>query len=350
MKTPLWEASSGALMALLFPAAHVDRAFAYWDLYTFTTASGPVLRYAASPFDIAYGGNTWSSKQVRIDTEQAKANAHWKVGLDVDTWQAVFFPRLVDDETGATYPDVIGSIAWSAAVVGGALDAAVATVDRAYFPSPAISTGEGPFLLADGGGETILADGGGAIQADIGVVAWRAGAQTPTGVLRIFAGRVAEVDLGRSSAVISINSHLELLNISMPRNLWQAPCRHRLFDSGCTLIASSYAASGTCAAGSTRYVLVDSGLGAPSGSGTYTLGRVVMTSGNNSGFSRAVRSWDGTNWTLIAPLPFTVGAGDTFTAYPGCNKQFTTCEAFQGSNAFLNFGGAPYIPAPEAAA
>lgn len=39
--------------------------------------------------------------------------------------------------------------------------------------------------------------------------------------------------------------------------------------------------------------------------------------------------------------------GDAFTAYPGCDKQITTCDSKFNNKS--NFGGFPYIPAPETA-
>ena len=53
-----------------------------------------------------------------------------------------------------------------------------------------------------------------------------------------------------------------------------------------------------------------------------------------------------TTFTLIAPMPFPVLAGDTFTAYPGCDKKYSTCGTW-GNQA--NFGGQDQIPAPETA-
>lgn len=288
MKAPLYEVSAGATLALLFDAG---RQFAYFDLYTFTLTTGQVLRITTADQDIGYGGNTWSSKGVRVDTDKAKAVGHWKVGLDVDTWQVVLYPRAVDEITGATFPDTIGSQPWLAAVTAGALDAALATIDRAYFSLPL------------------------------------AGPLAPVGVLRIFAGRVAEVDLGRSGAVITINSHLELLNLSMPRNLYQAPCIHRLFDGGCGLNGASFAVAGTVQAGSSAGAIVTA-LGSPPGSGTFALGRLVFSSGANAGFGRAIRSWSGGVIGLLAPFYFPVAVGDAFTAYPGCDKQIATCEGF----------------------
>ena len=170
----------------------------------------------------------------------------------------------------------------------------------------------------------------------------------PVGVVNVFTGRVAEVDIGRTNAVISINSHLELLNVNMPRNLFQAGCRWQLFSPGCTLSASSFAVSGTVAANATGNTFT-SNISAPNGSGTYALGRVVFTSGQNAGFSRSVRSWvagsPGT-FTLIAPFPFPISSGDAFTAYPGCDKSFGACQSF---NNISHFGGTPFVPVPESA-
>ena len=291
MKTPLYEISTGATLALLFNAG---RQFAYFDLYTFTLTTGQVLRYTTADQDVGYGGNLWSSKTVRVDTDKAKAVGHWKVGLDVDTWQVVLYPRAVDEITGAAYPDTIGAQPWLAAVTAGALDAALATVDRAYFALP-LAGGFGPLA--------------------------------PVGVLRIFAGRVAEVDLGRSGAVLNINSHLELLNLSMPRNLYQAPCIHRLFDGGCGLNAASFAVAGIVQAGSSAGAIVTS-LANPPGSGTFALGRLLFTRGANAGYGRAIRSWSGGVIGLLAPFYFPVAVGDAFTAYPGCDKQIATCQGF----------------------
>lgn len=343
MKKPIFETSPGATLALLFSTGPSGRAFAYFDLYTITCAQGPVLRYTTCDIDISYGGTTWSSNTVRIEpASQRNALFHAKVGLDVDTWQAVFYPRPVDDLTGAAYPDTIGSTSWLAAAAAGALDGATVTVDRAYFPVPVNQPYPAVYEM-DGYGNTVV-DGYGSpimVSPPQGIAL----TLTPTGVLRIFAGRVAEVDMGRTGACVSVNSHLELLNVQMPRNLFQAPCRHRLFDAGCTLSAPSYAVSGTVGAGSTRSVLL-SGAAAPGGSGNYTLGRVVFSSGVNSGFSRSVRSWVPGTFALISPLPFMPASGDTFSAYPGCDKTLGTCGAF-GNTA--NFGGHPFIPAPETA-
>ena len=315
MKAPYYESSAGATEALLATDSFVDI-----DCYTFSLPGSPFgasqLLYSAGDLDVSVpGGAYFSAKGPTFDQDKAKAVGHWKIGLDVDQWQVVIAPRNVDVLTGAAWPDQIGSQPWLAAAQAGALDGATVQVDRAFAPSwPAIGK---PFV--------------------------------PTGIVTIFGGLVGEVDVGRSQAVLTIYSHLKKLANPLPRNLFQASCVHTLFDQGCTLLAANFAMSGAVAGlGATGNVFTSS-IGAPSGSGTYALGRVTMTSGNNQGFSRLVRSWTAGSpgtFTLIFQFPFALAPGDGFTVYPGCDKRFGTCGQFNNQ---LNYGGTDSIPVPEVA-
>ncbi len=315
MKTAKYETSPGALAAYL--ASKPAAAF-LCDLYTFTLVGsfngGAPLTYTTADVDVtvpyAGGAVTYSSKLVYFDQQNKTGTGHWKVGLDVDTWQVVTVPSA---------QAAIGPQPWLAALRAGVLDGAVVSVDRAFFDNRPAGMPRAPTSLS------------------------------PLGVVNIFTGRVAEVDLGRSNAVISLNSHLELLNVNMPRNLYQAGCRWTLFDAGCTLSAASFAVTGTIAASAGLANTISVSIAAPVGSGTYALGRLRVTSGQNAGFSRAIRSWaSGTpaTFTLIAPFPFPLTSGDGVVAYPGCDKQLNTCLAFANT---ANFGGQPWIPAPETA-
>jgi hypothetical protein len=313
LKTPLYEISPGALSSLL-----ATRSFVLADLYTFTLAGGgAVLRYTTADQDMGYSGVTWTHGGPLFDQNPnggSRSTGHWKLGLDVDTWQCTIIPRPVDAYTGAAYPDAIGGTPWLAAARAGALDGAVVTVDRAYLPAWPSLPLSGPVA--------------------------------PTGVVNIFTGRVATVDLGRSMCVVSLNSHLELLDTAMPRRLFQPGCINTLFDGGCTLVAASFAVAGTVSADTSSNVLLSSVSPPGSSSGTFALGRVVIGSGLNAGFSRSVRSWSAGTFTLLSPFPFPVAAGATLTAYPGCDKTLATCNAFGNA---ANFGGTPYVPIPETA-
>jgi hypothetical protein len=314
MKSAKYEASAGALASFL--ASKPQAAF-LCDLYTFTLVGslngGVPLTYTTADVDVTvpYASTvTFSSKAVYFDQLDNKAYGHWKIGLDVDTWQVIAAPSP---------QAAIGGQPWLQALRAGVLDGAIVSVDRAVFDNRSGGVMEAPVPL------------------------------TPLGVVNIFTGRVAEVDLGRSNAVISINSHLELLNVNMPRNLYQAGCRWPLFGAGCTLSAASFAMTGSVAAPATATNVVSVHATAPAGSGTYALGRVVMTTGQNAGFARSIRFWvpgSPASFTLLAPFPYALASGDAFTAYPGCDKQLNSCLAF-GNTA--NFGGAPFVPAPETA-
>lgn len=290
-------------------------------LYTVTMAGGGVQRFTDADFDIfgnatsaLVNGFTYSSGGVRVDQEGSKTLAHLKIGTDTDTWTLVLMPRPFDLVTGVTFPDTIGSVPFLQALQNGAWDAADVQVDEAYFS--AIPTWPMP----------------------------PAGA-VPVGCRTIFAGQVAEVDTTNAVAIVTVNDYRSLFSISMPRHFYQAQCRHTLFDAGCQLSAASYAINGAASNGSTQGVIVAQGLAAPQGSGTYQLGRIVFTSGQNATFQRTIKAWDGAfTLSLLNPLPFAVAPGDTFTVYPGCNKQLTTCEAFGNQ---INYGGQPYIPPPE---
>lgn len=67
----------------------------------------------------------------------------------------------------------------------------------------------------------------------------------------------------------------------------------------------------------------------------------------NVGVTAARASGAGTI-VLAQPLPYPPAAGDAFVAYPGCDKSQRTCQ--MKFDNLRNFGGFPYVPAPETAA
>lgn len=322
---------SPALTTLFNNIVENAAAFYVARLYTIQCNSGPVLRFTDADFDIKaistspapapVNGFTYASGGVRIDAKESKTQAHWKIGLDTDTYVLVLMPRPFDPVTGATFPDAIGNVPFLQACSGGALDAADFQVDEAWFS--ALPT----WPMAPGG-------------------------TAPVDCKTIFAGKVGAVDVTNAVAVLTCTDYRDLLSISMPRHFYQAQCRHVLFDVNCNangnMNPASFAVNTTAQAGSTQSRLIlPTGLPAAPGSGTFTLGRVAMTSGLNAGFSRTIKSWDGAYaLSLITPLPFAVAAGDAFTVYPGCDKLLTTCTAFNNAP---QFGGQPFIPPPEVA-
>jgi uncharacterized phage protein (TIGR02218 family) len=160
-----------------------------------------------------------------------------------------------------------------------------------------------------------------------------------------FVGNIGDLDeLGRVGAKFTCKSKVEDLNVPLPRNILQPTCVHTLFDAGCTLAKSSFGKNGIVQPGSTVNKLLTNLIDPDS---YYDNGQLVFTSGTNNGHVVAVKKYASTIVNFAAPLPAPPNAGDTFTAYPGCDKTQTTCTA-----KFFNlrsFRGFPYVPAPETA-
>lgn len=283
--------ASGALISLL-----ASRQFYSADLYLFSLAGGGTLTYCGGDQNIVWNSITWTAGGTTgpyFDRKDNKAKCHWKVGVEVDT--------LVFDVLPGSSA-VLGD-PFLSAIRQGIFDGAEMTLYRAFMPTYG---------------------------------------NTAAGTVIMFAGRVAEIDAGRSLATFTINSHLELLNQNMPRNLYQSGCVNALYDASCTLNMASFAVGGTAGAGSTQSVINAS---LAQATGYFDLGMVTFTSGANNGISRTVKTYiAGTPGTvsLIVPLPVAPAVGDTFTIYPGCDKQQSTCQS--KFNNLVNFRGFPYVP------
>lgn len=271
-----------------------DQRNTYWvaELFTITLIGGGILRFTTADTDIVSGGLTFSSTGPLIQRGKIRNT----VGVEVDTLGLTVVPKSTD---------LVNGQAWMPAVLNGALDGADVKVEKAYMPT------------------------------------W---GNTAAGTLIMFAGRVAEVRPSRSFMDIDVKSHLELLNIQMPRNLWQPGCVHTTFDAGCTLVKASFKSSTTVGGGSTTTVL---NCGLAQAAGYFDLGTITFTSGPNSGISRTVKSYTPGVITLLSALPNVPGTGNGFDAYPGDDKTQATC-----TNKFANlanFKATPYIPVAETA-
>lgn len=157
----------------------------------------------------------------------------------------------------------------------------------------------------------------------------------------MFKGRIGTIDhVGRTAALITVNSDLVLLDINMPRNVYSPACQHVLYDSGCGLVKSAFGTAGTVGAGSTNSVINWSGASA-----NFNQGTVVFSSGANGGVSANVKcAVAGVSLTLSYPLLNAPAAGDAFTAYWGCDHTHATCA--NKFNNLANFRDFPFIPSP----
>jgi uncharacterized phage protein (TIGR02218 family) len=150
-------------------------------------------------------------------------------------------------------------------------------------------------------------------------------------------------EIGRTSAKLTVNSDLALLDIDMPRNVYQPTCLHTLYDSGCTLVKNAFGTNGTVGSGSTASAINWSGASA-----NFVQGSITFTSGVNAGVTATVGSVAaGSSMSLLYPLESVPAAGDGFTVYYGCDHTPGTCRS--KFNNLANFRGFPYVPPPQMA-
>jgi len=286
------KSASAALIALL----NSGEQFIMADLYTFTLVGGAtILRYSAAPTPIVANGYLFA---VGPKFERSKTKV--VIGTQVDEFDIKIYPEATD---------VVGSTPFLEAAWQGQFDGGLVQLERA-------------FMGADAGGY----------------------GDTSAGTVILFSGRISDIDCSRTGVEMKCRSHLELLNIQMPRRLWQSSCTHVFGDAMCLFNRSSLAAMFSAANGSTTTVIQ----GAPTTATPYAQGTIIGITGGNAGYSRTISSFV-SGGTVTVKLAFlsSVAVGDQFQLLPGCDRTLATCTNV--FNNALHFGGFPYIPTPETA-
>ena len=174
--------ASSALIAFLNSArASPDVPLLMADAFIFTLRTGLTLCYTNVDVTFTYNGNTFLANSVLVDGLKYKA----AVGLDVDQQQITVAARATDTVTGGA--------PFLQALRDGSFDGCEIERYRVFF--------------SDRIGGTAI------------------------GAVTLFKGRLGTVDqIGRTSARLTVNSDLVLLDIDMPRNLYQPTCLHTLYD------------------------------------------------------------------------------------------------------------------------
>ncbi len=282
------KAASPALIALLSSANQ----FIMADLYTITLVGGSVLRYSAASTTIFANGYSFA-----LGPKFERSKTKVVIGTQVDELDV----RIYTDPT-----DLIGGVPFLQAAWQGQLDGALLQLERAFMPTYG---------------------------------------DTSPGTVVLFAGRISDIDCTRTGIDLKCRSHLELLNIQMPRRLWQSSCTHTFGDAMCQFDRSSMQLTFAAEPGSTQ-AQVASSVG-PTPANLYVQGTIIGVTGANAGSSRTIADM-GSGWISVK-LPFLspVMTGDQFQVLPGCNRTLATC-----TNVFNNathFGGFVFIPTPETA-
>jgi uncharacterized phage protein (TIGR02218 family) len=282
------KAASPALIALLFS----DNQFIMADLYTITLVGGSVLRYSAAPTALFANGYIFA-----LGPKFERSKTKIVIGTQVDELEV----RIYTEPT-----DLIGEVPFLQAVWQGQLDGALLQLERAFMPTYG---------------------------------------DTSPGTVVLFAGRISDIDCTRTGIDLKCRSHLELLNIQMPRRLWQSSCTHTFGDAMCQFDRSSMQATFSAGPASSEAQIATSV--SPTPPNLYIQGTVIGVTGANAGASRTVANMAG-GWVYVR-LAFLspILAGDQFQLLPGCDRTLSSCTNL--FNNVIHFGGFPYIPTPETA-
>lgn len=267
--------------------------FVMADLYTVTLASGEAFHWADFDQDVVHPVNGYT--YVATGPVLSRGKTRSVIGVNVDTLDVSLYGRS---------SDLIDGLPLLSAARAGAFDGARLVLERAFLsPAP-----------------------------------------TAVGVIHLFSGRFADVSLSRTEMQVRINSDAEAFNVQLPRNIYQPGCIHTLYDAGCGLARATWGLSSSVGSGSTAAAI---NCGLSQAAGWFTRGYIKFTSGALLGVERTVKQYAPGSIGLFLPLPAPPAIGDTFIAYPGCDKLQATC-----SGKFANlpqFRGCPYIPVPETA-
>ena len=228
-------ASSALVTYLNGLRAQTDAPLLMADCFTFTLLSGLILTYTNADVPIALNGYTYLANSVLVDGLHYKCS----IGLDVDQQKITIAARPTD---------TIAGVPFLQALRNGVFDGCEVKRERAFLSS------------------------------------WTA---APIGSVILFKGRMSTVDqIGRTSAEVTVNSDLTLLDLNMPRNLYSPACLHVLYDSGCGLVKNALRRA-TARSAPARPVSTILWSGAIV---CHAQGTILFSSGVNAGVSATVKS------------------------------------------------------------
>lgn len=268
------------------------------DLWEITPKGLPKLYWTSCSYAVSYNGQTY--QPVIIERGKLKRT----IGLDTDTLDMTVYPGNPES--------TINGIPFRQAAQRGVLDGADVVLHWGYALAWNI-----PLTLA-------------------GVIEKR------------FVGNAGNIDVGDISVAFTVNSPLKRLDMPVPAKVYGAPCRWTLGDAGCGVNRTSYAKTATVGAGSTDKIILAALPSMPMG---WAGGTLTILTGEDTNISRTIQTYANGQITLATPLPWAPAAGDSVTAYPGCDKVHwegggVSCVAYGNA---LFFGGQPFIPAPQTA-
>ena len=263
--------------------------FIICDLYKIVLASGTTLRYANYDIPVVWDGQTWASTGPVFEREKTKLSGE----ITVDS-------LAVTVTTDAS--DTIGGVTWMNFAHNGGFEGAVFTLYRCFMSTPGVVIGSIIWFTG-----TIDVDGGGGMEMN-----WK------------------------------VRSRMQAANVDYPKRLYYPTCPYELYGAGCGLNRASFAAAGEVTVANSALAFTTD---ISADDNHFDQGYLVFTSGALSGAAGPIKTNTGGAFIMLAGFDAVPAVGDEFTAYPGCDKTPTMCDAKFDN--WDNNRATPFVPLKE---
>lgn len=298
---------SAATQAILATSSYL-----YYLLIDLTLPTGQVYHWTSGEVPLNgvtlyYNGSTFGPFNYATGMNIVKSSIHQKAGLEAGSAKIALIPQ--GDAFGG--PPVVAGYPIMQAARYGFLQGASMLISKAFFNAPQYTGG----------------------QIDVS-----------PGAMGYLLGTVQDLEVDRFFVDVDIEDFLSVLGIQqMPKPVFGVGCWHQVYDPGCALIRANFTVSGAIAtAGDGAHFTTN----LTQADGYFGLGGITMTSGAANGQSANVASYVHASGALSTVTPFSAvpSPGDTFTVWPGCDRQQATCTT--KFNNLVHFAGIPYPPDP----
>jgi len=160
------------------------------------------------------------------------------------------------------------------------------------------------------------------------------------GKLMLRRGWLGEVSMIKQQFVAEVRGLMQRLSQTIGE-LYSPSCRAAFADERCKIDPELYTVNGNVTEIISNLEFKDSGR--LEAGGLYNFGKITFTSGANNGLSMEVKEFiNGGRIILVLPMPYNIGAGDSYNMTQGCDKTLITCKN-QYNNVY-NFRGEPHVP------